>query len=86
MIPDSSWYVYLVRCSDNSLYCGITMSVEDRIKAHSAGLGAKYTRGRGPVTFVCSAGPYRKGTALRIEAATKKLPSSRKVNFLLYHE
>ena len=44
-----TWWVYIVRCSDRSLYCGSTNDLEARIAAHNAGRGARYTRGRGPV-------------------------------------
>ena len=45
-------YVYLLRCSDDSLYCGWTTDLDTRLKAHSSGRGAKYTRSRLPVTLV----------------------------------
>ena len=46
------WYVYLVRCADGTLYCGIARDVAARIRAHDAGKGARYTRGRGPLTLL----------------------------------
>ena len=79
------WFVYLARCKDDSLYCGIALNVEERIKAHSAGRGAKYTRSRGPVTLVLAVGPFQLGAALKIEAATKNLPANKKVGFLKYY-
>lgn len=45
-------YVYLLRCSDGSLYCGWTTDPEARLKVHNAGKGAKYTRSRLPVEIV----------------------------------
>ena len=48
----SAWYLYILRCGDNSLYTGITTDVDKRFAAHCAGRGAKYTRGRGPLTLV----------------------------------
>ena len=45
-------YVYLLRCSDDTLYCGWTTDLEARIKAHNSGRGAKYTRPRLPVELV----------------------------------
>ena len=79
----SKWYVYIVLCHDSTLYCGITLNLEKRIKAHNEGRGARYTRGRGPVILVCSIGPFQHSTALRIELAVKKQPASEKVQFLL---
>jgi putative endonuclease len=47
-----SGWVYIVRCADGTLYTGATTNVEERIKTHNAGKGAKYTRGRLPVNLV----------------------------------
>lgn len=46
------WYVYLIKCKDDSLYCGITNNLVKRIEAHNEGKGAKYTRGRLPVELM----------------------------------
>ena len=46
------WYLYILRCGDNTLYTGIAVDVEKRFAAHSAGRGAKYTRGRWPLELV----------------------------------
>ena len=48
----SPWYTYILRCSDNTLYTGVTNQVKDRVKAHNSGKGAKYTRSRLPVVLV----------------------------------
>ncbi len=45
-------YVYILRCSDDTLYCGWTTDLERRISAHNKGTGAKYTRSRRPVKLV----------------------------------
>jgi len=45
-------YTYLLRCRDGSLYCGWTNDLEQRLQAHQAGRGAKYTRARLPVELV----------------------------------
>lgn len=49
-----SWYVYLMRCADDTLYCGMTDDIEKRLKAHNSGKGAKYTRARLPVELAYS--------------------------------
>jgi len=49
---EKEWYFYIVRCRDNSLYSGIATDVEDRVKEHNEGHGAKYTFSRRPVTLV----------------------------------
>ena len=47
-----SWFVYVVLCTDESYYCGITTDIERRIKQHNNGTGAKYTRSKGPVKLL----------------------------------
>lgn len=68
-----TWYVYVARCADGSLYCGIARDVAARIAAHDAGKGARYTRGRGPLTVLVTRKCRSKGKALRIEYAIKQL-------------
>jgi len=65
--------VYLARCADESLYCGIAVDVGARIAAHDAGRGARYTRGRGPLTVLAVRRCRDKGVALSIEHAIKQL-------------
>ena len=74
-----SWSVYLARCADQSLYCGIATDVGARIAAHDAGRGARYTRGRGPLTVLAVRRCRDKGVALSIEHAVKQLPRARKL-------
>jgi len=74
-----SWSVYLARCADESLYCGIALDVAARIAAHDAGAGARYTRGRGPLTVVAVRRCRDKGVALSIELAVKRLPRAQKL-------
>ena len=73
------WNVYIARCADGSLYCGIALDVRARIAAHDAGTGARYTRGRGPLEVLAVRRCRDKGTALRIEHAVKRLPRARKL-------
>jgi putative endonuclease len=47
-----SWFCYLLRCADGTLYCGITNDLEKRLAAHNAGTASKYTRVRVPVEMV----------------------------------
>jgi putative endonuclease len=74
-----TWIVYVVRCADSSLYCGITNDLPARLAAHEAGAGAKYTRGRGPLELVATQATRSKGLALRIEHAVKQLPRAQKL-------
>lgn len=72
------WFVYVARCSDDSLYCGIARDVAARIAQHDAGEGAKYTRGRGPLRVLVTRRCRDKSKALRLEHAIKQLPRDRK--------
>ena len=72
------WYVYLARCADGTLYCGIARDVDERIAAHDAGTGARYTRGRGPLRVVLVRRCRDKGRALRLEYSIKQLSRTQK--------
>ncbi len=74
-----SWGVYLARCADQTLYCGIARDVPARIAAHDAGKGARYTRGRGPLTLLAVRTCRTQGTALRLELAIKQLSRADKL-------
>lgn len=74
-----SWYVYILRCRDATLYTGMTDDVDRRLEAHNAGKGAKYTRGRGPVTVVYREQCDDKSTALKREHAIKTLTRAQKL-------
>jgi len=73
------WSVYLLRCGDGTLYCGIALDVQARLEAHRAGKGAKYTRGRLPLELVFHEDCGSKGEALRREREIKAMPKARKV-------
>lgn len=73
-----SWYVYILRCGDNTLYTGITDDVARRLSVHQAGKGAKYTRGRGPLTLAYTEEQPDKSSALKREIAIKKLTRPQK--------
>ncbi|MDE3042520.1 MAG: GIY-YIG nuclease family protein [Nitrospirota bacterium] len=67
------WTVYILECSDNSLYTGITNDMERRLKEHRTGRGAKYTKRRGPLRVRYTEYQANKSTALKREAAIKSL-------------
>lgn len=73
-MPDS-WYVYILRCSDNSLYTGIATDVERRLDEHNNdnSLGAKYTRTRRPVKLVYQEQAGSRSEASKREYAIRKL-------------
>jgi len=74
----TAWSLYLIRCSDGSLYTGVTTDVERRFREHRKGTGAKYLRGRGPLTleFHCRVG--NRSEALRLEHLVKRLDKMQK--------
>ncbi|MBW1970142.1 MAG: GIY-YIG nuclease family protein [Deltaproteobacteria bacterium] len=72
------WVVYLIRCSDESLYCGITNDLKNRLAAHNSGSGAKYTRSRRPVELVGASSEMTQSDALKLEYRVKQLPAAKK--------
>lgn len=76
------WYCYLARCADKSLYCGVTVDLERRMRCHNEGRGAKYTRSRRPVELFCARKFPDKRSAMSAEAKIKRAPAPRKPEFL----
>lgn len=74
--------VYLLRCSDNSLYCGVTKNMEARLARHNEGTASKYTRSRLPVELAAVRDNISKKDAFRLEYQIKKLPADKKVSAL----
>jgi predicted GIY-YIG superfamily endonuclease len=75
---DKSWYLYILRCGDGTLYTGITTDVGARLEQHRCGKGAKYTRGRGPLELVYSEECGDHSHALKRELAIKALTREEK--------
>lgn len=75
-------YVYIVKCSDNTLYTGWTNNLEKRIKAHNEGKGAKYTMGRGPIELKYFETFETKTEALKREYAIKRLSKTEKLKLI----
>ncbi len=75
----TNWYVYILRCSDGSLYTGVTTDCERRLHEHNhTSRGAKYTRARRPVTLAYSEQLADRSEAQRREAAIKRLSPAHK--------
>lgn len=77
-------YVYILRCSDDSLYTGWTNNLEKRLKAHSAGKGAKYTKARLPVELVYYEEFEDKIEAMKREYEIKQLSRKEKLKLITY--
>ncbi len=74
----ATWWVYLLRCSDGSLYCGITTDLGRRVKQHNNGTASKYTRSRLPVRLAISMPEPDRASALRFEARIKAMTRRQK--------
>jgi len=74
------WFVYLLRCADNTLYCGITTNLKKRLRQHNGELvgGAKYTKVRQPCELVYSENADNRSEASKREAGIKKLSKQSK--------
>ena len=72
------WWVYILRCGDGTLYTGIAADLERRLEEHRGGRGARYTRGRLPLTLVYQEPADDRASATRREAAIKRLPRAEK--------
>jgi predicted GIY-YIG superfamily endonuclease len=72
------WWVYVLRCADDTLYTGITNDPDRRLTQHNGGTASKYTRSRRPVVMVYREPKRTRGTALRREAAIKALSRRQK--------
>jgi len=66
------WIVYILECSDNTFYTGVTNNLPNRIELHSAGKGARYTRGRSPLSLIYSEKCATKSIALKREWEEKE--------------
>jgi putative endonuclease len=79
-------YVYLLRCADESLYCGWTTDVARRLEAHGAGTASRYTRSRRPVEIAAVFPVADRSAALKEEARIKRLPRREKLRLAVGFE
>ena len=77
-----TWSVYLLKCSDNSLYCGVTNNLENRLLKHNKGIASKYTRCRLPVEIAAVKNNLTKNEAYKLEYQIKQLPAWKKIHSL----
>ena len=76
------WQVYIIRCSDGTLYTGITVDIERRLAQHGSSTGAKYFRGRRPEAVVYLEGGHDRSSASRREARIKQLSRMDKLRLI----
>jgi putative endonuclease len=74
-----NWFCYILRCADDTLYCGITNDLEKRLAAHNEGTAAKYTRACGPVELILVESCADRSAALKREMAIKSLTRAKKL-------
>jgi putative endonuclease len=72
-------FVYLLRCSDGTIYTGWTLDVARRVQTHQQGRGARYTRTRRPVTLIYQERLPSRRAAMRREITIKKMSRARKL-------
>ena len=75
---EKTWWVYILRCGDGTFYTGATTDVAARLEVHRSGIGAKYTRSRGPLELAYAQCCGDKVSALQREYAIKQLKRSEK--------
>ncbi|MCX5849388.1 MAG: GIY-YIG nuclease family protein [Deltaproteobacteria bacterium] len=76
------WVVYILSCSDDSLYTGMTNNIGKRFAAHNQGKAAKYTHSRRPVKLLTTSAKMERSDAMRLEIKIKKLPKTKKISAL----
>lgn len=80
---NTQWFVYILECSDNTLYTGITNDLEKRLDQHNNGQGAaKYTRARRPVKYVYNEKCKNRSDATKREMAIKRLSRVEKLDLI----
>lgn len=67
------WHVYIILCTDDTLYTGITTDIDRRLREHATGKGAKYFRGRGPKELLYLEGGHNRSSAGKREIEIKKM-------------
>ena len=78
-MPNDCWFVYIVRCSDNTLYTGVAKDLDKRLQQHNHGTaGAKYTRARRPVVLVYQESAENRSVAQQREYDIKRLSAAQK--------
>lgn len=83
MPPSKTWFVYLIECTDRSLYTGITVDLESRFKAHRQGRGARYMRLHPPLRMLAAEAHPDRSSALKAEYRIKRLSAAEKRAYAL---
>jgi predicted GIY-YIG superfamily endonuclease len=78
----NQWYLYIVRCNDDTLYTGITKDIDDRINIHNSSKGAKYTRSRLPVELIYSEEHESESSVRKREMEIKSWTREKKIELI----
>ena len=81
-MEEKAWVLYILQCGDGTLYTGITDDLPRRFAAHTEGKGAKYTRGRGPLTIVYQENCQDRSQASKREYEVKQLSRQQKLELI----
>lgn len=79
----NDWCVYILQCGDGSLYTGITNNLEERLKAHESGTGAKYTKSRAPFVVKYTESNHSRSAASKREWEIKQLSRIKKLQLIV---
>ena len=78
-MSSDTWFLYILSCSDGSLYTGITNNLKQRVKVHNTGKGSKYTRSRLPVLLIYSKKVKDRSAASKLEWKVKQMSRTQKL-------
>ena len=81
-MTDIEWYLYIIETQSGTLYTGITTDIARRMQQHEEGKGAKYMRGKGPLSLRLSIPCQNRSVASKLEAKVKQLPRSDKLRLI----
>ena len=81
LLTKAPWFLYLLECKNGAYYAGITNNLESRYAAHASGKGARYTRANPPLKILATKVYADRSEASSAEAALKKLPRIKKLDF-----
>ncbi len=84
-INHSKYFVYMVECSDGTYYTGSTNNLENRLKLHNSGHGAKCLRGKKPVKLIYTKWYRSQANALKAEREIKLLSRKQKIEMVKIH-
>ncbi|MBN1869007.1 MAG: GIY-YIG nuclease family protein [Candidatus Omnitrophica bacterium] len=81
--PGQPWFLYILRCQDDTFYTGVTKDLERRLKMHNEGKASRYTRVRRPVTLIYHEDCASRAQALVLECQVKALSREEKARLIL---